>query len=131
MRAPGKTPDGFMNFEENRAYFREFGERLTELRRARGITQAELGEAMGYSQQQIQAFEKGRRRMPLSVLPVVVELLSVSYEELLGTKRLSAKRQKRGPPSKLERQMQQLEKLPPSKRRLVSQMLDGILAEAS
>jgi len=120
-----------MTFEENRAFFKKFGERLAALRKAKGVTQTELAEATGYSQQQIQSFEKGRRRMPLSVVPDVVEKLGVTYEELLGVGKKLPKLKKRGPPSRLERQIERLAELPKSKQKVVSEMLDGLLQQAS
>ncbi|WP_426117468.1 helix-turn-helix transcriptional regulator [Massilia sp. PWRC2] len=44
----------------------------------------QLAEALGVSQQTAQAYEVGRRRIPVSALPVVAKLLQVQLEELFG-----------------------------------------------
>jgi transcriptional regulator with XRE-family HTH domain len=44
----------------------------------------QLAEALGVSQQTIQSYEVGRRRIPVSALPTVAHTLSVSLEELFG-----------------------------------------------
>ena len=111
----------------DQAYFRELGTRIAEFRKLRGITQYQLADAFGFSQQQIQAFEKGRRRIPVSLLPELANLLGVSFEELLGTEKPKTKR---GPTSRLERQFELVSSLPPRKQKLVSEMLDAILLQA-
>jgi len=130
MRTASTATGTLMDFEENRAFFKQFGKRLAALRKSRGVTQVELGEATGYSQQQVQAFEKGRRRMPLSVLPRVIALLGVSYEELLGVEKPTTSA-KRGPPSKLEKQARRAAKLPRPKQRLISEVLETLIQQAS
>jgi len=114
--------------EEEKAFFRAFGQRLAALRQDRGFSQAELGEILGRSQQQVQAFEKGRRRIPVSGLPTLAKALEVPVETLLGMDETPGKP---GPSSKLERQLEQLAKLPRSKQKVVSEMLDGLLQQAS
>jgi transcriptional regulator with XRE-family HTH domain len=120
-----------MTSDENRTFFKTFGVRLARLRKESGVTQVQLAEILGYSQQQIASFESGRRRIPLSAIPVVMKAIGVTFEELMGIKKSPNKPRKRGPPSKLEQQLEKLAKLPANKRRLVSEMLDGILAQAS
>lgn len=112
---------------EDRDFFLRLGERIKALRKARGLTQIHLAERLGYSQQQIVAFEKGRRRMYASVLPRLAEALGVPVEELLG---IQSRSTKRGPSSRLERQLERLAELPRSQQRVVSNMLDGLLQQA-
>jgi DNA-binding XRE family transcriptional regulator len=54
-----------------RHFFIELGERIANLRKTRNITQVQLAEVLGVSQQTIQAHEVGRRRTPVSALPAV------------------------------------------------------------
>jgi len=58
------------------------------------LTQVPMTQAPGVSQQAVQSWEAGRRRIQISVLPAVAKLLSVSLEELLGeeTERTPRKR---------------------------------------
>lgn len=80
---------------EERDFFVAFGERITSLRKVHGITQAQLAEALGVSQQTVQAYEMGRRRIPVSAMPIVARTLAVPLEELFGE--VSRTAQKRGP----------------------------------
>ena len=114
---------------EERDFFIELGERIASLRKAQGITQVQLAEALKVSQQTVQAYEVGRRRIPVSALPVVARLFSVSLEELFGESRRSS-HGKRGPMSQLERSMERISELPKPKQRFVLQMLETVLAQS-
>lgn len=85
----------------------------------------ELGELVGVTQQQIASFETGRRRMPISTLPLLAKALGVSIEELVGEQ---PKPGKRGPAPKLQQQLEQLSQLPKAKQRAIAQVLDSMLA---
>lgn len=63
------------------------GERIASLRRTHNLTQVQLAEALGVSQQTLQSYEVGRRRRPVSALPTVARTLAVSLDELFGTQR--------------------------------------------
>jgi len=110
-------------------YFQELGRRIYELRKAKGLTQTELGEILGFSQQQVHGFEKGTRRIPVSLLPTLATTLGVSFDELLGTPR--HRRSKRGPKSKLEQQFETVSQLPRKRQKFISEVLDGLLQQAS
>lgn len=112
---------------EDRAFFKRFGERLSALRKDRGMTQVQLAKVLCCSQQRIVSFEKGIRRMPLSELRLVADALDVSFEDLLGT---PGRPGKRGPASKLERQLETVAKLPRSQQRFVSRWLDAVIQQA-
>lgn len=112
---------------EETAFFQELGLRIATLRKDRGLTQTQLGEMIGVSQQQVVSFEKGRRKVPASALPRLSKALGVSVEELIGAE---SKPGKRGPTPKLQRQLEQLQDLPRSKQRFVAEMLDTVLQQA-
>ncbi|WCM23304.1 helix-turn-helix domain-containing protein [Paraburkholderia bryophila] len=103
-------------------------ERITQFRKARGVTQVQLAETLGVSQQTIQAYEVGRRRIQVSNLPVVARALAVSLEDLFGESDSSPC--KRGPAPKWQKQIEAISKLPRAKQQFVSQMLDTVLAQA-
>lgn len=111
---------------EETAFFQELGSRIATLRKDRGLTQTQLGEMIGVSQQQVVSFEKGRRKVPVSALPKLSKALGVPVEELIGTE---SKPGKRGPTPKLQRQLEQLQELPRSKQRFVAEMLDTVLQQ--
>jgi len=59
------------------------GNRIQELRDARGWTQADLAERMGTSQQQVGRLEKEQRRLHKDWLDKLADALEVRIEELL------------------------------------------------
>src|SRR5215469_10125760 len=60
-----------------------FGQRLRHLRRARGITLAELGTRVGRAPSALSLLENGRREPKLSLIESLARALSVAPEELL------------------------------------------------
>ena len=60
-----------------------FGQRLRHLRRARGITLAELGTRVGRAPSALSLLENGRREPKLSLIDALARALSVPAEELL------------------------------------------------
>lgn len=107
------------------AFFRLLGTRIALRRKAHDLTQAELGELVGVTQQQIASFEIGRRRMPISILPLLAKALNVSIEELLGEQ---PKPSKRGPPPKLQKQLERVQALPKAQQRAIAKVLEAVLA---
>jgi transcriptional regulator with XRE-family HTH domain len=112
---------------EETAFFEDLGSRIAGLRKECGLTQTQLGEMIGVSQQQVVSFEKGRRKVPVSALPKLSEALGVPVEELIG---IESQPSKRGPTPKLQQQLEQLQRLPRSKQRFVTEMLDTVLQQA-
>src|SRR5882672_7204607 len=94
-----------------RAFFERLGTRVAELRRTQNITQVEMAKALGVSQQTINSYEVGRRRIPVSALATLARTLGVSLEELLGEESAAAAN-KRGPAPKLQQQMERIHHLP-------------------
>ena len=113
--------------KEEHAFFVQLGERLAKLRQDQGITQTELASKLGVSQQTITAYEVGRRRIQVSALPVVAQVLGVGVEDLLNTQ---AKPAKRGPTPKIQRQLERVSQLPRARQRMVSEVLDSLLAQS-
>ncbi len=61
-----------------------FGQRLRHLRRARGLTLAELGQRVGRAPSALSLLENGRREPKLSLLGALAEALHVPPSELLS-----------------------------------------------
>ena len=114
--------------QDERAFFVQLGTRIAQLRKSANITQVQLAEFLEVSQQTVNAYEMGHRRMAISALPRLARLLGVSIEELIGE---PPKPGKRGPAPKLQQQIDRLSTLPPAKQRLVMEMLEGVLMQAS
>lgn len=58
--------------------------RIAELRIAKGLTQAQLAEIFGWSQQSVQTWETGSRNPPLEKLLQLADYFAVSIDFLLG-----------------------------------------------
>jgi len=102
----------------------DFGARLTELRKAAGYTQVELAAALETSQRMIAYYETRAEHAPAALLPRMAEALGVSVEELLGIK--PVKRSKK-PDTRVQRRLQQIEKMDPRERRQLLQVIDAFI----
>lgn len=111
--------------DDERSFFIALGQRIAALRKERGLTQVQLAEQLGVSQQTVTAYESGNRRVPISHLPRLAALLGISIESLLGEQPKAAKR---GPAPKLQQQLEQVQQLPKAKQRMVSELIDSVLA---
>ena len=109
-------------------FFKELGERIANARKANGLTQQQLAEALGIAQQTLAHYEGGRSRLPISMLPALSQLLTLSFDELMG-QTVNSRGGKRGPMSRLQQQIAEIERLPKTKQQFVSQMLDTVLAQ--
>ena len=111
---------------DEREFFIALGGRIARLRKEQDITQAQLAELVGATQQTLNSYETGRRRVPVSLLPAIAKRLGVSVEDLLddGNKPAS----KRGPTPKLQQQMDRINQLPRTKQQFVMQVIDSVLA---
>jgi len=110
--------------DDDKSFFKTLGERFTELRKAKNMTQGHLAELLGISQQHTASFEKGLRKIPVSMLPKLSQLYGISLDELIG---IEYKETKRGPMPKLQRQINQVALLPKNKQKFVSEMLDTVI----
>lgn len=115
---------------EEREFFIALGERIARLRKEHGITQTQLAERLGVSQQTIQAYESGKRRIQVATLPELARVLVTSLEELFGQPQETTQR-KRGPAPKWQQQLEAIDQLPKSQQKFVVQMLDALIAQAT
>lgn len=115
--------------DDDRAFFIALGARIAAQRKAQDITQVELAEQLGISQQAMNSFEKGRRRVPVSLLPVIASALDTTLDALIAHDAPPATApKKRGPQKKLRQQLEMIEALPVAKQRFIAQMIDSVLA---
>jgi transcriptional regulator with XRE-family HTH domain len=124
------TSHGMAISDDERAFFIALGGRIAAQRKAQGITQVELAETLGVSQQAMNSFEKGRRRVPVSLLPVIAQTLQTTLDALVAHDSTPATvaPKKRGPQKKIQQQLEQIETLPAAKQRAIAQVLDSMLA---
>lgn len=102
-----------------------FGKRLTEIRQSRGMTQAELGKAVGVSNRVIAYYEQDDAQPPGAMLVDLARALRVSTDQLLGLKQPKEKTSPRT--ARLLKRLQKIERLPPTDLRVVLKMVDGLL----
>jgi transcriptional regulator with XRE-family HTH domain len=112
----------------DKTYYRQLGQRIAERRRALGITQVELAAILGVAQQTLAHYEGGTLRIAVALLSPLSATLGLTLEELVGE---PVKPSKRGPAPKLQQQLERINRLPRAKQRMVSEVLDSLLAQAS
>lgn len=114
---------------KHEAFFKEMGARIAQARKERGLTQQQLADALGISQQTFAHYEVGRVGVGAPMLPRLSELLDLSFDEILlghPTVRIPGKR---GPASRLEQQLDAIARLPKAEQRAVSTLLTAVLAQ--
>ncbi|QIL19640.1 hypothetical protein [Thermomonas sp. HDW16] len=81
-----------------------------------------------------QTAEKGRRRVPVSLLPVIAQVLDTTLDALVADNAaltMASAPKKRGPQKKIRQQLEQIEALPMAKQRAIAHVLDSMLAQSS
>jgi len=108
----------------------EFGERLTALRKARGLTQVQLAEKIGSTQRAVSRYETIADRAPAPVLAKLAQALGVTTDELLGVKRTRAATSLTDDPEarRLWKKFQQVMALPEKDRRAVIRLVNSLVA---
>lgn len=62
----------------------EIGKTIAFIRIAQGMSQTQLGEALGVTFQQVQKYEKGRNRVSVSALIRICKVLNVGPMDIIG-----------------------------------------------
>ena len=128
LTAPS-LPDYAAMAVTDKAFYAQLGQRIAEARKAQGMTQVQLSEALGIAQQTLAHYEGGKLRVAVAMLPPLAQILGVGVEELIGTP--TKRTGKRGPTPKMQQQIERLSDLPQAKQRVVMEMLEGVLMQAS
>jgi len=102
-----------------------FGTRLAELRQRRGLTQTELGAAVGVSKRVIAYYEADGAQPPGAMLVDLARALSVTADELLGLAPVRATPSLKA--ARLLKRLQRIEELPPADQRAVLKLVDAML----
>ncbi len=117
----------FTMTQDDSTFFQQLGQRVTTLRKEQHLTQVQLAKILGISQQHMASFEKGIRKIPVSMLPKLSQVFAVPVESLLG---MTNKTTKRGPTPKLQRQVELISHLPRAKQKFVSEMLETVIQQS-
>lgn len=65
---------------------RKIGEQISELRKAKGLTQNELGERVGVSFQAVSKWERGETLPDITLLPILANVLETTVDFILNGK---------------------------------------------
>lgn len=104
-----------------------FGERLTALRKARGLTQVELARRIGSSQRAISRYETVADRAPAPVVAKLALALGVSTDELLGVRSTARPGPTEDPETRrLWKKFQRVLELPEKDRRAVIRLVNSL-----
>ena len=110
-----------------------FGKRLAELRQAAGFSQRDLAREINnthkitISQRMIAYYEREDSYPPNHLLHIFAKALGVSADQLLG---LEKNKITRARDTRLWRRFNQVEKLPPDKRKQIVNLLDAFLGKS-
>ena len=111
------------------AFFKALGSRIAAARKDRDLTQAGLAAALEISQKIVASYEVGRRRVPVSLLPRLARALSVTIEELIGEQSPPPAPGRRGPPSRIQTQLERIQALPRARQRFLADMIEMALQQ--
>jgi len=111
---------------------KDLGTRVRSLRQQRGITQVELAQALGLTQSNVSAIERGARGITIHQVVELARVLRASTDEILGQS--SQTGQKTTLPIKdrrFLRRLQMIEQLPKRDQQALLRTLDAFLAKVS
>jgi transcriptional regulator with XRE-family HTH domain len=107
-------------------------QRVTALRKARGLTQVELARRLGVFQALVSKYENGEVLLHAELLAELAMLFNISADELLGLQRRRSKRLVApltpAVDKGLARRFAQLQSLPRRDRETVSRTIDALVA---
>lgn len=98
-----------------------FPERLTALRKQRGLTQKALAAEAGVRTLQIGRYEKGAAQPTLEVIRQLAVALGVTADELIFDK------DERGPDEDLRLQFEAVSRMSPEEKRVVKELIEGMI----
>ncbi|MEN9866179.1 MAG: hypothetical protein RL748_1769 [Pseudomonadota bacterium] len=98
-----------------------FPERLTALRKQRGLTQESLGDLIGITKTQIYRYESGNSQPTLDVIKKLAVALSVTTDELIF------ETDERKPDDSLLLLMEGIAGLDPDEKHVIKEIVEGIL----
>lgn len=106
-----------------------FGQNLAAARRAHGMTQPQLADALGMTVKGIDYYERRAKNPNSDFVRKVAKVLKLSVSDLLGEE-LPKVQRRPGPAPRLKQQIEQIQQLPKSKQKFVSELLDTVLKTA-
>jgi len=99
----------------NKKELPELAKNIREFRQREGLSQAQLGEKISYSQQIVNAYESGQRVPPPATLKTLADHFKTSIDVLVGKRKIKIT----GTPSKVMQKLKVVENLPPKEQKKV------------
>lgn len=106
------------------------GAHLAALRRAAGLTQAELADAVSVPQTNIAFWEFSDKPLRSDVLPKLAQVLGVTVEDILKPAAPPPVVKKRGPKGRLQKAFEAASSLPKRQQQLVEQFVTTLVAQS-
>ncbi len=104
-----------------------FGQRLESLRKARGLTQLQVAQALETTQRTVSYYETQGGSPPAYVVTTLAKLLHVSADELLGLKPSKVEQKKEDPEKRrLWKRFQLMASLPQRDQRAVIRLIHSL-----
>ena len=103
-----------------------FGQKLTQIRKAMGLTQVELGKRIGVSQRIIHHYENKAEYPPTKKLIELAHALNKSIDELLGTENNNDENYQDIKPM-LAKKLRRASQLPPNDLKALSTFIDALV----
>lgn len=102
-----------------------FGQRLTELRKAKRLTQPELASELGVTRDVIAYYETKAQNPTFEFIHQVAEYFDVPVDELVRDTDIAPR--KPGPKSQVDERFERVRALPRAQQQTVIAVLDGLL----
>jgi transcriptional regulator with XRE-family HTH domain len=119
----------YIDMKKKNNYQSPFGQRLRQIRQARGYSQVELGKRVGLSQRMMGHYEKHVQAPPVQMVAKLAQALKVSTDELLGTKPCQDAEFAKS--RNLMRRFQKIESLPLRDKRTVFSLINALQSKQS
>lgn len=98
-----------------------FSDRLSSLRKQRGLTQEGLGKLVGITKTQIYRYENGGSQPTLDIIKKLALILSVTTDQLIFEE------DERQPDESLDLLLEGISRLDPDERNLLRELIEGML----
>ncbi len=103
-----------------------FGKRLFALRKAQGLTQVQLADALATTQRVISYYETEAELPPAAAIVPLARLLQVSTDELLGLEPRRPAEREQPQQQRLWKRFQKMEALPTKDQRAVIRLINSL-----
>lgn len=110
-----------MTATTHRLHFMPFADRLTNLRKQRGLTQEGLADLIGLTKTQVYRYERSNAQPTLDVIKRMAIALSVTSDELIFEE------DERKPDDSLALLLEGVNQLDPEEKHVIREMIEGIL----